>query len=97
MFVICGGTSTSNLSTDFEHRGLGGAEDPLATIPDATSRRDHRNVISTASATTYNRKTSGADLARRLRRLKRVPTAADAVAALIKGMDDASRRSLDPH
>jgi antitoxin (DNA-binding transcriptional repressor) of toxin-antitoxin stability system len=38
-------------------------------------------------------KTSGAELARRLRRLKPMPEAANAVKKLVKGMDDASRRS----
>jgi prevent-host-death family protein len=42
----------------------------------------------------HPRKTSGAELARRLRRLKPMPEAADAVENLIKGMDDASRRSF---
>jgi len=45
----------------------------------------------------HPRKTSGAELALRLRRLKPAPKAADAVEALIKGMDDASRRSFDTH
>ncbi len=38
--------------------------------------------------------TSGAELARRLRKLKPAPEAAAEVAAIIKGMDDASRRSF---
>jgi prevent-host-death family protein len=42
----------------------------------------------------HPRKTSGAELARRLRRLKPMPEAAEAVEKLIKGMDDASRRSF---
>ena len=45
----------------------------------------------------YPRRTSGAQLARRLRQLNSAPEAADTLEALIKGMDDASRRSLDPH
>lgn len=41
----------------------------------------------------YPHKTSGDEMARRLRRLKPMPGAADKVEKLIKGMDDASRRS----
>ena len=37
----------------------------------------------------HPRRTSGADLARRMQHLKPCPEAADAVAALIKGMNDA--------
>jgi antitoxin (DNA-binding transcriptional repressor) of toxin-antitoxin stability system len=42
----------------------------------------------------HPRRTSGADLARRLKHLKPMPAAAAAVEKLIKGMDDASRRSF---
>lgn len=45
----------------------------------------------------HPRKTTGADLARRVGRLKPAPAAATAVESLIKGMDDASRRSFDSH
>jgi antitoxin (DNA-binding transcriptional repressor) of toxin-antitoxin stability system len=41
----------------------------------------------------HPRQSSGAEIAKRLRRLKPMPEAADAVEKLIKNMDDASRRS----
>ena len=41
----------------------------------------------------HPRKTSGAEMARRLRRFKPMPEAADAVEKVIKDMDEASRRS----
>ena len=41
----------------------------------------------------YPQKTSGDEMARRLRRLKPMPQASAEVEKLIKGMDDASRRS----
>jgi prevent-host-death family protein len=44
----------------------------------------------------HPRRTSGAEMARRLGRLKPSPQAADTVENLIKGMDDASRRSFGP-
>jgi prevent-host-death family protein len=39
------------------------------------------------------RRTSGAELARQLRRCKPAPKAADELEAIIKGMNDAGRRS----
>ena len=41
----------------------------------------------------HPRKTSGTEIARRLRRLKPMPEAASSVEKIIKDMDDVSRRS----
>lgn len=43
----------------------------------------------------YPRRTSGAEMARRLRRLKPMPEAAKEVKELLQDMDNASRRSYD--
>ncbi len=42
-------------------------------------------------------RTSGADLARRMKHLKPAPEAADAVAAIIKGLDHAGKSAWDSH
>jgi antitoxin (DNA-binding transcriptional repressor) of toxin-antitoxin stability system len=41
----------------------------------------------------HPRKTSGAEIAKRLRRLKPMPDAAGAVEKIVKNMDDVSRHS----
>ena len=46
-----------------------------------------------AAVIPYPRKTSGSEIARRLRRLKPMPEAADAVEKLVKDMNEVSRRS----
>jgi antitoxin (DNA-binding transcriptional repressor) of toxin-antitoxin stability system len=49
----------------------------------------------TAVMIPHPRRTSGADLARRLKLLKPMPRAAAAVENFVKGMDDASRRAFN--
>jgi len=59
------------------------------------SRRGDTILVSnygepTAALIPHPRRTSGAELARQLRRLKPDPETADAIAHLIKGMDEAA-------